>query len=147
VNTLRTPILIVAVVFAALASPVVARESCTRVSLKDDYKRAAIVMLGEALPSQPGEARFRLIRAWKGDPHSEVVFDAAQLERRFVPGQKVLVFGYVRAGAVPYVHDCSHTNPLTAAFVHQAVQTISSRSAWWNCPLSSFTLRGRADAP
>ena len=135
-----------AVLVVALAVTGQARENCTLITLKDDYKRASIVLLGEALTNDAGGARFRVIRAWKGNPGSVIVFDDAEYQRRFQAGQTVLVFAYERGG-VPYLHDCSHTNPVTAAFVEQEIRTLNSRSRWWNCPISSMSMRRRPGAP
>ena len=140
---LRQAALFVLVVVATTSD---GRNTCTLITLKDDFKRASLVLLGKALPSDPGTTRFRTIRAWKGSPEPEVVLDAVQFQRRFEPGQTVLVFAYER-GDGWYLHDCSHTNPVAAAFVEREIRTLDSRSRWWNCPISSFSLRRRPGAP
>lgn len=136
----------VAVVVLTVVSTSEARESCTVITLKDDYKRASFVLLGEVLPREGGVGRYKVIRAWKGDPPPEISFATQDFQRQFEAGQRVLVFGYRDAAGVPYLHDCSHTNPVGAGFVEREMRTLSARSRWWDCPISSF-FRRRPNAP
>lgn len=144
-KNLRTAVGVAAVALT-LGSTSYARETCMVITLKDDYRRASFVLLGEVLPRDGGIGRYKVIRAWKGDPPPEVSFATKQFQRQFEPGQTVLVFAYRDAAGVPYLHDCSHTNPVTSAYVEQQVRTLSSRSRWWDCPISSF-LRPTPKAP
>jgi hypothetical protein len=122
-----------------------ARESCTVISLKDDYKRATAVFVGESLRSNTGTAHFRVIQTLKGQVGPEVILDSTQFQR-FLPGLTYLVFSYSNGAGPAYIHDCSHTNPVNHPFARE-VQVISRRSRWWNCPISSLPWRRRPGVP
>jgi len=61
-NALAKAVLLTAATLAV--SRVEARESCTLITLKNDYKGASVVFLGESIGGEPGTARFRVIQAW-----------------------------------------------------------------------------------
>lgn len=126
-------------------SGVAARQSCTVITLKDDFKRASVVFLGEAYSTQQGQ--FRVIKVWKGSLPPAIGLETAEYQSSFKSGVRYLVFGYEHPNGVLYLHDCSHTKPVIAAFVEKEISTIEKRHRWWKSPLSSLSWRHRPGKP
>jgi len=142
-KTHRNLLLVVVLLMATAAH---GRDHCTITSLKDDFKRASVVFLGESRMSDGSKAHFKVAETFKGRVGDQVEVEVTQFQR-FVPSQTYIVFAFRDPSGRLYLHDCSHTNPVTSAFVERQVRTVRSRQRWWRWPVSSFAFRPRQAAP